>query len=195
MLACSCSACSYISKGSAWRNGVLMIKVVFLIYSNQCIASFQPFCCQCFLVQLEPLIFEWLRSPFLSEELPSSNSNVFAKHFPSETPPRWWSGRTCFPMVESCVSDSGRTARFPFRCSPVHMGLVLFLLWSWARWGFALWTEVAGLKSEREAGIWWVSTPAMGCLSPQLASPEPLGLLVSVHLPPSVLPVTDHTIV
>lgn len=125
----SCSACSYISKGSARGHQVLMIEMLFLMFSSQCIASFQPFCCQCFLIQLNCLFLnDWVLwrapLPLLSEEVPSLNSNTFEKqHFPSETPPWWWSGRACFPTVASCVGNGGRTARFPFRCSAWEQSL------------------------------------------------------------------------
>lgn len=89
-------------KGSPSGNGVLVIQLVFLTYTNQCIASIRLFCCL-FFVHHELLIFKTLCS-LLSGELPSPNGNVFEKeHFSSETPLGQWSTRAWFPMVTFCV--------------------------------------------------------------------------------------------
>lgn len=132
----------------------------------------------------------WRAPSPLSGELLSPNGNTFEKkHFPSEAPPWWSSGRAWFPTVASCVVTLGGPQGFLSgvwhgnRASahgncPVHF--VELGKMSFSSVG-GKWLP-SGLKSERQRALVGLGTPGMGRLSSLLCSSPPLRPWVCLFL-------------
>lgn len=74
----------------------------------------------------------------------------------------WW-----HPVWRQCKDRKVSFQVFSMGTEPVLMGIVQFLLWSWARWGLTLWVG-SGCHlawSLKGSMVWWVGTPGMGHLS------------------------------